>query len=376
MGIKTKIGILGGGQLGRMLYEASIGLDIEIHFMDPDPHAPCKYLGRSFTAGDINDPDSVFQFGKDKDVISIEIERVSVEGLTRLNEIGKKVFPSPQLIAVVQDKILQKQFFQKHQIPTAPFEVIQDLAGLKALKKDFPFVNKIGVGGYDGRGVQLVRNEADIQNCFDAPGIVEDLADIDKEISVIACRNEEGQTETFPAVEMVFDARANLVDYLISPAEISLEEERKAQEIARELAQKMDLVGVMAVEMFLLKNGQIWVNEVAPRPHNSGHQSIEGNYSSQYDQHLRALLGLPMLSPPIISPSAMVNLLGAEGYEGEAKYEGIEEVLRRKDAYIHIYGKKLTKPFRKMGHVTVLGKDKEELIEKINFVKRNLKVIA
>lgn len=376
MAIGKKIGILGGGQLGRMLFEASIDLDIELHFMDPDPNAPCQYLGRSFKQGNISDANEVYEFGSQVDIISIEIEKVSVEGLQKLKEEGKDVFPSPELISTVQDKVRQKQFFSDHNIPTAPFQVVEGLDHIKSLDLKLPFVNKIGVGGYDGRGVQIVNSESDLEACFDAEGIIEDLADLEKEISVIVSRNNKGEVVTFPAVEMVFDPRANLVDYLVSPADISPEHEKKAQEIALDLGSKMDLVGVMAIEMFLLRNGEIWVNEVAPRPHNSGHQSIEGNYSSQYDQHLRAILGLPLSDPSLLASSAMVNLLGAEGYEGKPVYSGLGKILEKKDMYPHIYGKQITKPFRKMGHVTVLGTSRKDLIEKINFVKENLKVIS
>ncbi len=357
--------------MGRMLFEASIPLDIELNFLDPDPNAPCKNLGNSFRVGELTDSDTVVEFGKDLDLITIEIERVSVEGLKKLRELGKEISPSPEIIKMVQNKILQKEFFESKGFPTAPFQKVQDKKDLLE-KASLPFVNKIAVGGYDGRGVELIETDADLDRCFDAPGIIEKKANMEKELSVVVCRNGSGQVECFPTVEMVFDPRANLVDYLLSPAEVAPETEQKALELARSLAEELDLVGIMAVEMFLNQDGSIWVNELAPRPHNSGHQTIEGNHSSQYDQHLRSILGLPLGDCSLRSPSAMINILGAEGFSGDAVYQGIEEVLGIQGAYIHLYGKKVTKPFRKMGHVTVLGSSREELKMKIDKIKSTL----
>lgn len=372
--LNKKIGILGGGQLGRMLFEASIDLDVELHFMDPDPAAPCANLGASFRVGDINDKDTVVEFGKNLDIITIEIERVSRAGLDLMENQGKEVYPSANLIGIVQNKILQKGFFEEHGFPTAPFKVVKNLTEIRALNPDFPFVNKIGEGGYDGRGVSVIRSEGDMNSCFDAPGIIEEMADIQKEISVIVARNKDGEVTSFPAVEMVFDPRANLVDFLISPARVDRKVEIETEALANSLAEKMDLVGIMAIEMFLLNDGRIWINEVAPRPHNSGHQSIEGNYTSQYQQHLRAILDLPLGNTDTILPSAMVNLLGEEGYEGEPIFEGMDEILGLKGAYVHLYGKKRTKPFRKMGHVTLVDEAEDQLPGKVEMVKKILKV--
>jgi 5-(carboxyamino)imidazole ribonucleotide synthase len=359
-----------------MLFESSLDLDLELHFMDPDPQAPCKDLGASFTVGDINDSTAVRDFASNLDLISIEIERVSVEGLRELEEMGKEVYPSSELIGMVQNKARQKNFFKEHGIPTAPFVTVSGREEMRNSSMKAPFVNKIAVGGYDGRGVFIVKSDAEIEKCFDEPGILEELADIEKEISVVVVRSKSGEISCFPTVEMVFDPVANLVDHLISPAEISREKSEEAEGLSKKLAGQMSLVGVMAVEMFLLKDGKIWVNEVAPRPHNSGHQSIEGNFCSQYDQHLRAILDLPLGSTETILPSAMINILGSQGYEGPPIYSGLEKILDLKGAYVHLYAKKITKPFRKMGHVTVLAKNIEELEKRILFVKEHLKIIA
>ena len=319
---KLKIGVLGGGQLGRMLFQESVNLGFEMHFMDPDAKAPCSELGASFRVGDLENPVDVIEFGKSMDVVTIEIEKVSVEGLKELKGKGVKVFPDPDLIGIIQDKVTQKQFFKDHGFPTAPFRVIEGADDALGLDLELPIVNKIGRGGYDGRGVSIVK-EAKRENFFDAQGLLEDLADIDKEIAVIVARNSKGEIQSFPAVEMVFDPKANLVDYLVAPASIQSEKEEEARSISENLARELELVGIMAVELFLNNDGSIWVNELAPRPHNSGHQTIEGNITSQYGQHLRAITGLPLGDTSLRQPSAMVNILGEEGYTGTPVYQGL-----------------------------------------------------
>lgn len=369
------LGILGGGQLGRMLLQSGIDLNLNFRILDPDPQAPCSKL-TDFTCGKLTDYQTVFDFGQTCDLITIEIENVNTQALADLVKAGKKVFPQPAIIELIQDKRKQKKFFDSHSIPTAEFILVEDRKEIINHKTFLPAVNKLGREGYDGRGVQILRNESDISKAFDAPGLLEKLIDFEKEISVIVSRNEKGEISSYPAVEMVFHAEANLVEYLFSPAQISHTIATKADQIARKIIEKLELVGLLAVEMFVTKDGQVLVNEVAPRPHNSGHQTIEANVTSQYEQHLRAILNLSPGSTSIISPSAMVNLLGEEGYSGLAKYEGLEEVLSLTGTHVHLYGKKLTKPFRKMGHVTIVDNDLESLKKKTTFVKQTLKVKA
>jgi 5-(carboxyamino)imidazole ribonucleotide synthase len=370
-----KIGIIGGGQLGRMLIQSGIDFNINFSVLDPDPHAPCHQLA-PFTCGKLTDYDTVWNFGQDCDLITIEIENVNTQALADLEKAGKKVFPQPSIIELIQDKRKQKKFFNDHAIPTAEFILVNDHADVLKNESFLPAVNKLGREGYDGRGVQLLKKKADLSKAFDAPGLLEKLIDFEKEISVIVSRNEAGEIAAFPAVEMVFHPEANLVEYLFSPAQLTEAVSKRAQEIAEHVIESLGLVGLLAVEMFVTRDGQVLVNEVAPRPHNSGHQSIEANVTSQYEQHLRAILGLPPGDTSCTASSAMVNLLGEEGYAGLAQYEGLKEVLALSGVHVHLYGKKQTKPFRKMGHVTLVDPDLESLKKKANFVKQTLKVKA
>jgi 5-(carboxyamino)imidazole ribonucleotide synthase len=370
---KGTIGILGGGQLGRMLIQAGIDYNLKFKILDPDAQAPCKDLAK-FEQGKLTDYDTVMKFAADCDLVSIEIENVNTQALKDLASIGKKVFPQPEVIEIIQDKCLQKQFYKDHNIPTAGFIFVNNKQDVIAQKHFLPAVNKLGKEGYDGRGVQLLRSESDLEKAFDAPGVLEKLIDFEKELAVIVARSESGEIKTFPAVELVFHPEANLVEYLFSPAQINKEIEEKAATVAKKVITSLNMVGLLAVEMFLTKEGEILVNECAPRPHNSGHQSIEGNNTSQYHQHLRAILNLPLGDTSIKCGSAMVNLLGEEGHTGEAKYEGLNECLKLSGVNIHLYGKHLTKPFRKMGHVTIIDNDLESLSRKANFVRQQLKV--
>lgn len=368
-----KVGILGGGQLGRMLIQAGIDLNINFHVLDPDVQAPCSQLA-TFTCGKLTDYQTVLNFGQSCDLITIEIENVNTQALADLVKAGKKVFPQPHVIELIQDKRKQKEFFFANQIPTAEFVLVENKTDVANFESFLPAVNKLGKEGYDGRGVQILRSHNDLSKAFDAPGLLEKLIDFEKEIAVIVSRNERGEVSSYPAVEMVFHPEANLVEYLFSPAQLDSSVATKADTIARQIIEKLEMVGLLAVEMFVTQDGDVLVNEVAPRPHNSGHQTIEGNVTSQYEQHLRAILDLPPGETSIQSPSAMINLLGEVGFTGMAKYEGLEEVLKITGAHIHLYGKKLTKPFRKMGHVTVVDSDLDNLKKKANFVKHTLKV--
>lgn len=369
-----KLGILGGGQLGRMLIQSGIDFNFNFAILDPDENAPCKNLAE-FHHGKLTDFDTVLKFGSSCDIITIEIENVNTAALKELVKKGKKVFPQPEIIELIQDKRVQKTFYRDNNIPTANFVLTENQADVARLAT-FPMVNKLGKEGYDGRGVQVLREKADLQKAFDKPGLLEDLVDFEKEISVIVARNERGEVETFPAVEMVFHPEQNLVEYLFAPANLSKNIASQADTIARTIIEKLEMVGLLAVEMFVTQTGEVLVNEIAPRPHNSGHQTIEANVTSQYEQHLRAITGLPLGKTDLLMPSAMVNLLGEPGFSGPARYEGFAEVLNVQGVHVHLYGKSHTKPFRKMGHVTIVDQDINSLKAKANFVKQTLKVIA
>jgi 5-(carboxyamino)imidazole ribonucleotide synthase len=370
------IGLLGGGQLGRMLLQAAIDLDLQIACLDPDAEASCHLLTPSFQQGSFLDYATVYQFGQSFDVISIEIEHVNIAALMQLESEGKQVFPQPHILQMIQDKRLQKQFFKDHGFPTADFVLTADRSAIEQHLEFLPAFHKVGKGGYDGKGVQYIADAASVIKGFDAPGLLEKAVDFEKELAVIVARNPQGETAVFPAVEMMFHPEQNLVEFLFSPAEIPETIEKKAEQIAIDLINTLELVGVLAVEMFLTKDGKVLINEIAPRPHNSGHQTIRGNESSQYEQHLRAITGLPLGSTKSVGFSGMLNLLGAEGHTGPAKYEGLSDVMAIPGVYPFLYGKKITKPFRKMGHITIVGHSKEAILAKANQVKNLIRVVS
>ena len=370
------LGVLGGGQLGRMLVQSAIDFNIDVNIMDPDENAPCKNFVGNFQVGKLTDFESVYRFGQPCDLVTIEIENVNTDALKQLQKEGKKTFPQPEVIELIQDKTKQKQFYLERDIPSAEFILTENREAVAENRDFLPAVNKLGREGYDGRGVQILRSENDLPKAFDAPGLLEKLIDFEKEISVIVARNADGEIKAFPPVELVFHPIHNLVEYLTAPADISIEIAREAEATAIEVIRELDMIGLLAVEMFVTREGKILVNEVAPRTHNSGHHTIEANITSQFEQHLRAILNMPLGDTSIKMPAAMINLLGEEGHAGPAQYEGLEKVLSLKGLHLHLYGKKLTKPFRKMGHVTIVDHDEESLKEKVKFVKENLKVIA
>lgn len=374
--MKEKLGILGGGQLGRMLIQSAIDFNMEVHILDPSKDAPCAALAHHFECGDLKDFDSVYNFGKRCNIITIEIEKVNTAALKKLRDEGKKVYPQPEIIELIQDKRLQKQFYVENDLPTADFILVENKQDVLNNSSFLPAANKLGKDGYDGRGVQLLRSEGDLAKAFDAPGLLEKLVDIDKEIAVIVARNAKGETKAFPVVEMVFHPEANLVEFLFSPAQVDQTIAKEAEELALKLIEKLDMVGLLAVEMFIDKNGILLINEVAPRPHNSGHQSIEGNITSQFEQHLRAIYNLPLGDTAIRVPAAMINLLGEEGYSGSPIYEGLDEILSMSGVHLHLYGKNSTQSFRKMGHVTVTDTDIEKLKEKAMLVKNIFRIIS
>jgi len=371
-----KLGILGGGQLGRMLIQSCVNLDVFTAVMDPNSQAPCAGYSNEFRKGTITDFETVYNFGKKMDLMTIEIENVNTKALKKLEEEGVKVFPQPDVIEVIQDKRVQKQFYKDHNIPTADFVLVDNLEEIKAHKSFLPAFQKLGKGGYDGGGVRRISSEEDFPKAFDAPSLLEKAVDFEKELSVITARNSDGDVAVFPVVELVFHPEYNLVDYLVAPASISPEVEEKAKQIALDVTEKLGIVGILAVELFLTKDGEILVNEIAPRPHNSGHQTINANVTSQYEQHLRAILNLPLGSTKIKQPSAMVNLLGEEGYNGHAKYEGLEEAMALEGVHVYLYGKPITKPHRKMGHVTIVDDNIRDLIKKVEKGTSTTKVVS
>ncbi len=371
-----QLGILGGGQLGRMLIQSCVDFNIHTSVLDADDSSPCKEFASTFVLGDPTNYEDVVNFGKNLDLITIEVENVNTEALAKLVKLGKKVFPQPDVIKLIQDKRLQKQFYKKHNIPTSDFVLLNGKADIQKHADFLPAMQKLGTAGYDGRGVQKINSIEDIEKGFDSASLLEKFVDFEKEISVIAARNQSGEIVTYPVVEMVFHPTYNLVEYLFSPAQISEEIATEAERIAKLVVEKLGIVGLLAVEMFITKDGKVLVNEVAPRPHNSGHHSMKGNYTSQFEQHLRAITDLPLGNTDVLKNAAMINILGEEGYSGIAKYEGVNEILRISGAYIHLYGKKFTKPKRKMGHITVIDDNFESLIAKVEKIKETIKVIA
>ncbi|MBK0379498.1 5-(carboxyamino)imidazole ribonucleotide synthase [Mucilaginibacter segetis] len=371
-----KLGILGGGQLGRMLIQQAINYNVTVKVLDPDREAPCRRLCNEFIVGHLNDYDTVYNFGKKVDMLTIEIEKVNVDALEQLEKEGVLVYPQSRIIRLIQDKGLQKQFFKENDIPTAEFQIISSPEDLQQSHIPFPYIQKLRRDGYDGKGVYKIADESYLEGAFTEPSLIERWVDFEKEIAVIVARNDEGEIKAFPMVEMEFNPEANLVEFLISPSTLPFEVQQEAEQIAIRIADTIKIVGLLAVEMFLDKSGRILVNELAPRPHNSGHQSIEGNVVSQFEQHLRAIFNQPLGDTTCLSNAVMVNVLGETGYQGPAIYQGIEKILKCEGVYIHLYGKILTKPFRKMGHVTVVDDDREKAIEKARYVQETLKVIA
>ncbi len=359
-----------------MLLQAAVDWNLDIHILDPDEEAPCSRIAPHFQQGSLQDYDTVYAFGKDLDVITIEIEKVNVEALEALEREGKRVYPQPHVIRQIQDKRIQKQFYTDHGLPTAEFRITETQADVANHLDFLPAFHKLGKDGYDGRGVQRISSAEEVYKAFDAPGLLEKAIDFDKEIAVIVARNPQGEMEAFPVVEMVFHPEHNLVEYLFAPAQISEDLSAEAEAIARQTAEAFGIVGLLAVEMFVTKEGAILINEVAPRPHNSGHQTIRANATSQYEQHWRAILGLPLGSTQQYEPAAMVNLLGEAGYTGPAYYEGMETLLATEKVFPFLYGKAVTSPFRKMGHITILDQDTEALKQKAEFVKNNIRVIS
>lgn len=369
---QLRIGILGGGQLGRMLLQAATNYPVETFILENDDECPAAHLCHHFTKGDIRDFDAVYNFGKGLDAITIEIENVNVDALEKLEYEGVKVYPKPSVLKTIKNKILQKEYYKQHQIPSPEFLITNNLSELNQQESFLPAVHKIGEGGYDGKGVKLINTKEDLSKGFDAPAVLEKMVPIHKEIAQMVAINEKGETALYPPVEMKFDPYLNLLDYQICPAEMEQKTLWKVEAIALSVVRNFKSPGIFAIELFVDKDGNVLVNETAPRVHNSGHHTIEAHYSSQFDMLWRIMLGYPLGNTDAILPSIMVNIIGAEGFSGTVKYEGLEDVLKIENAFVHLYGKKQTNPGRKMGHVTILSKEKQELIHQSNKVKSTL----
>lgn len=375
-----RLGILGGGQLGKMLLYDTRKFDIATNILDPSKDAPAQYGAREFFQGDLMDFETVYRFGKTVDVLTIEIENVNLDALDKLEEEGLKVFPSPKTLRLIQNKGNQKDFYTTHNIPTAPYKRFKDIESLiqaaKANEVNLPFVWKSAQFGYDGNGVKVVRSIADLDTLPNVECIAEVMVPFKNELAVIVARSANGEIKTYPVVEMEFHPEANQVEYVICPARIDATVADKARAIALQVSEKFNHVGLLAVEMFQTQDDEVLVNEVAPRPHNSGHYSIEASYTSQFEQHVRAILGLPLGNTDSKVAGIMVNLVGAEGYTGQVFYEGMEEILAIDGVTPHIYGKRETRPFRKMGHVTIVNSDMTEARKIAQQVKETIKVIS
>ena len=374
------LGILGGGQLGKMMLTDTRKFDIQTYVLDPSDEAPCKIGSNKFFQGDLMDFDTVYDFGKQADVLTFEIEHVNIEALEKLENEGIKVYPSPQTLKLIQNKGIQKDFYTRNGIPTAAYKRYVTLDEMKqAVQRNeitLPFVWKSAQFGYDGNGVKVIRSLESFQGLPEAECIAETMVPFKNELAVIVARNPSGEVKTYPVVEMEFHPEANQVEYVICPARIDDAVAEKARAIALQVSEKFNHVGLLAVEMFQTADDQILVNEVAPRPHNSGHYSIEASYTSQFEQHLRAILDLPLGNTDSKVAGIMVNLVGAEGHSGDVVYENIERILGIDGVTPHIYGKKQTRPFRKMGHVTIVNEDIAKARKVAEQVKNTIRVIS
>ena len=371
-----KVGILGGGQLGRMLLQAAANYQVETHVLENDDECPAAHLCRHFVKGDIRDFDSVYNFGKPLDALTIEIENVNIDALEKLESEGVKVFPNPSVLRIIKNKVLQKQYYLEHEIPTSQFAVLRSKRDIQQYTHLLPAVQKLAEGGYDGRGVQMIDDITVADSGFDEQSVLEKKVKIKKEIAVLIAVGQDGKTALYPPVEMVFNKDLNLLDYQLCPADIPQQVLWKTEAIALSVVRHFHSPGLFAVELFVDINDDVFVNETAPRVHNSGHHTIEAHYSSQFDMLWRIILSYPLGNTKHLFPSVMINIIGSEGHSGHPQYEGILDVLQIDNAFVHIYGKHQTKPGRKMGHITILSNEKQDLIHKANKVKQMLSVTS
>jgi len=371
-----KLGVIAGGQLGKMLIQEASRWDISSYVLDPDEGCSARNVATQYIQGDFRDFDDVYTFGKLVDILTFELEDVNIEALQKLKKEGLKIVPDPDILALIQDKGLQKEFYSKHNMPTSSFKCYENIEEIeKAIASGelkYPFVQKLRKGGYDGHGVALIKDTS--STLLDGTSMIEDKVDIDKEIAVIAARNATGEVRCFPVVEMTFNDESNLVEDVVCPANITPNQSKEAEALAIKIIEKLDMVGLLAIEFFIDKKGKILINEVAPRPHNSGHHTVDSVVTSQLKQLLRAILDLPLGSTELTSSSVMLNLLGEPNHEGLVYYEGFAECMSIEGVKIHLYGKNNTRPFRKMGHVTILDNSVEKALKKAKKVKKLLKV--
>lgn len=382
---ELKIGILGGGQLGKMLILESAKLNVNFQFLDPDPQAPCFSISPHGCLGDFKKYDDVLRFANNLDILSIEIEDVHCEALIDANKkYGTKIYPQAEIIQLIKNKFDQKNFYLKNNIPTAPcYDLNEEVKTKEAFaifllerNMTLPVVQKLHTGGYDGKGVYIIQELKDFEHRLIGRSFIEVKADIDTEISVIVVRSTTGEIVVYPPVSMDFHPEANLVEYLVCPAKIPDSVSEQCIAIAQHLVEKLDIIGILAVEMFYNKDGTIWINEIAPRTHNSGHHTLDNGATSQFENHMRAIIGLPLGHTHYLTNAIMINILGEKDYQGPAIYQGLNECLEIEGVHIHLYGKAITKAYRKMGHVTIIGPNYDSCIQKANFVKKTLKVIA
>jgi 5-(carboxyamino)imidazole ribonucleotide synthase len=371
-----KVGILGGGQLGRMLLQAAANYPVETFVLENDENCPAAHLCNHFTKGNIRNFEDVYNFGKDLDAVTIEIESVNVEALKKLEATGIEIYPKPSALEIIKNKISQKTFYKENQIPTPAFVITRHREELQQYLNFLPAAHKVAVGGYDGRGVEIIRNENDCSQGFDKDAVLEKLVTLKKEISIIVAIDNENKSAVYPPVEMIFNNDLNQLEYQLCPANLEEKVLWKAEAVALTVANKLSSPGIFAVELFIDIDDNVFVNETAPRVHNSGHHTIEASFCSQFDMLWRIILNYPLGNPKAMIHSAMVNLVGEENYKGEAKYIHLEEVLKIENVFAHIYGKRETRPGRKMGHVTILSNERQQLIHLANRIKQTLKVIA
>ena len=374
--MNKKVGILGGGQLGRMLLQAAANYPVETFVMENDAECPAAHLCHHFIKGDITNFDDVYNFGKNLDAITIEIESVNEDALEKLEQEGVAIYPKPAALKIIKNKILQKQFYKDNEIPTSDFVVTQNINELKEHHAFLPAVHKLATGGYDGKGVQLLKKTEDIINGFDTHAVLEKMIFLKKELAIIIAVNDKGENAIYPPVDMVFDPLLNLLSHQVAPADIPDKIFWKAEAIALKVVRDLKSPGIFAVELFVDIDDNVFVNETAPRVHNSGHHTIEACYSSQFDMLWRIMLQYPLGNTEHILPAAIVNIIGENNHSGPAYYQGLAEVLAMDNVFVHIYGKIQTKPGRKMGHVTILSNEKQELIHKVNQIKHTLKVVS
>lgn len=370
------IGIIGGGQLGKMLAHEAKKLNFRVNILDPTPECPAFSLVDRQIIADFYDKDSIRELILQSDITTFEIEHIDTQILNELYAKGHKIFPSPKVLEIIQDKSRQKQMLDEHQIPTARWIKTADITSDSLIKFGLPAVQKTCKGGYDGRGVFILEKPEDIHNNLICESFVEEQIPFERELAVMVARSSRGDIKCYPVVEMNFDQNANICTETVAPARIDQSIKNEVIDIAIKCVEALDGVGVFGIEMFLTQDKKVLVNEIAPRPHNSGHYTIEACVTSQFEQHLRAITGLPLGSTDLIIPAVMVNLLGAEGYQGKPYFKGVDEILRIPGVSLHIYGKKETKPYRKMGHITIIDEDIDKALERASIIKRTIKVIA